>query len=43
MIFSVEVDEIISVNHTNGLDCSVVKVGIKFDVSHDVNDENKLV
>ena len=32
-------DEIISVVYTNGLDCSVVEVGIKFDDSHDVDDE----
>ena len=40
---SVEVSEIISDVDTNKLDCSVVEVGIKFDVSHDVDDENKPV
>ena len=41
--FSVEVGEIISVVNTNEHDCSFVEVGIKFDVSDDVDDENKLV
>ena len=36
-------DEIISVVNTNELDCAVVEVGIKFDVSHDVDDEIILV
>ena len=36
--FSVEVGEIVSVVNTNELDCAVVEVGIKFDVSHDVDD-----
>ena len=40
---SVEVGEIISVVNTNELDCSVVEVGIKFVVSHDVDDEIILV
>ena len=31
--------EIISVVNTNELDCSVDEVGIKFDVSYDVDDE----
>ena len=31
--------EIISVVNTNEHDCSVVEVGIKFDVSDDVDDE----
>ena len=35
--------EIISVVITNELDCSVVEVGIKFVVSHDVDDEIILV
>ena len=35
--------EIISVVYTNKLNCAVVEMGIKFDVSHDVDDENKLV
>ena len=37
--FSVEVGEIVSVVNTNELDCAVVEVGIKFDVSHDNDDE----
>ena len=35
--------EIISVVNTNELDCSVVEVVIKFDVSHDVDDIIELV
>ena len=40
---SVEVAEIVSVVNTYELDCAVVEVGIKFDVSHDVDDEIILV
>ena len=43
VIFSVEVAEIFSVVNTNELDYSVVEVGIKFVVSHDVDDEIILV
>ena len=39
VIFSVEVDERISVINTNELDCAIVEVGIKFDVSNEVDDE----
>ena len=35
--------EIFTVVITNELDCYVVEVGIKFDVSHDVDDEIELV
>ena len=35
--------EIVSVVNPNELDCSVVEVGIKFVVSHDVDDEIILV
>ena len=41
--FSDEVAEIVSVVHTNELDCSFVEVGIKFDILHDVDDEIILV
>ena len=39
----VEVAEIVSVVYTNELDCAVVEVGIKFDVSLDVDDEIILI